>query len=489
MNLRFQFPPGVAMPALLDRLQQAMPAWFGDDEGVGQGIGDGFAFYAQPPADTALWFARDASPAALAAAHRLGVFGSAPDGSLFAVWHSPRGDFPVVCLGSEGTTQVLAADFAGFLQLLAIGYGSLENGGVYDTPPEDLPPEDERAESPLRDWLAGQGLSVPATGAQIVGDAAEAHPDFHGWCEDLGQNVEETAAPASAVRAADEAPAELWEHLVSAIGQPVRSPLVRSLLQRLGARPFAGMDPMSPDSWVAVPELGIEMRASCSIRHRRYWPPRRENRIYAAYVQRIRIDGSALPRPLPESQPWDRTTESSRSWTSPGRELAIEQDFEDGRLECTYLALPEERAYITVSPAYQAEKPLVYIEDAFFATWCGLNGLLAPAKFDQAALAPWQGRTQTPLAFLHGPCGGVLWSGDIAAEFASFISAYYLGFCESERQAWRSDIKYCFGTSNHFRKASEAMTPDSWKAYDRVAMRIALRLREWRAGKLRRAEW
>lgn len=486
MSMTFHFPPGMALPALMIELQYELPWLFDDDASVG----DGFAFYAQAPIDTALWFARKTSPSILAAANKLGVFGSAPEGSLFALWQSPRGDYPVICLGSEGGTQVLAASFADFLRLLAIGYGALETAGVYDEPPE------EDAGSPLlRDWLVARGLNVPRTGEQIVSDAVQAHPDFHGWCEDAIHGVLEGAVSIRAVDIAPESMAEmpgsLWDHLVSVIGKPSNSPQVVSLLKRLQARALSSTHPDNPDTHIAVQDMGIEIEASCALHHRQYWPPRREGRVYVSYVHRIRLSHDAYGGPLPmlENWPWDVVTESSRTWQSPDRSLRIKQDFEEGTLACTYLALPEERAYITASPAYEIEKPLVYVEDAFFATWCALNGLLDAEKFNEKVVQPWRQRTQTPLTFLHVPCDNVLWSGDIPETFASFISAYYLGFCESEEQTWRSDIKQVFGSSNHFRKGTDVMTPDSWDAYDRISKRIVLRFTQWKLGKLRRREW
>ena len=484
MSMAFRFPEGMTLPPLLAELQQEVPALFGSEDAVSEG----FAFYAQPPVDTAHWFASKAASSALAAANQLGVFGCAPDGSLFALWRAPGGGLPVVYLGSEGATQVLSADFAHFLRLLVIGYEALEVG-VYDTPPESA----VEVTSLLRDWLDSRGLNVPPTGEYIVSEAEQAYPDFHGWCEDASMGVlQNPASPPSTCAAPMPVVAtheSLWDHLVSVIGKPVNAAEVVSLLQRLGARPLAFTQPRSPDTYVSVPGKGIEIRASCTIRHRGFWPPHREGRAYATYVHRVRLDGQTYGGPLPHGISWDLTPEQSMDMAPPSTNLVIRPVFDEGRLEFIDLVLPEERAYITVSPDYEAEKPLVYVEDAFFATWCALNGLLAPMKFTESILEPWRLRQRTPLAFLHGPCGGLLWSGDVQETFFTFLRAYYLGFCGTDQQTWRSDIKRSFGSANHFRDLAVAMTPDSWDAYDRVAKRIELRFREWKAEKLKVAEW
>jgi hypothetical protein len=159
--------------------------------------------------------------------------------------------------------------------------------------------------------------------------------------------------------------------------------------------------------------------------------------------------------------------------------------FENGKLESMRIALWQELEFISASADYEKTKPLVYVEDAFFAAWCALNGLLSGKKFTAKVTEGIRERTQSPLSFLHGPCGRLLWSNDLTEEGLAFVRVYYSGFGVPDEQRWVRDISNVFGSSNHFRDDGEKQTPDDWKSFDKMAPRIEKRFKEWKSGKLK----
>lgn len=152
------------------------------------------------------------------------------------------------------------------------------------------------------------------------------------------------------------------------------------------------------------------------------------------------------------------------------------------------IRLVEENDFISADAEHEASKPLVYVEDAFFTVWCALNDVLDEAKFNADIVQPLRDRSITPLAFLHGSCGRLLWSDDIRTPLLEFVQAYYLGLRLPDAQRWVTDIKAVFGSSNHFKDEPAQMTQDSWDNYDLIAPRIAERFEQWRSGELRSKE-
>jgi hypothetical protein len=487
-TVEFVFPEGLRLPELLEQMVAELPSLFEP----GAEVSGYFSFRPELPGNVAHWFARPVTASALRAARHLGVFGCGPDGSLLAVWKAPGGGLPVVCLGSEGDTQVLASCFSEFLRLLGIGYAELGAGSYEDPPNEDG--ESPEASLPLRTWLAHRGLSVPSTGEDIVSAATQAHPDFYGWCEDANHDKldgnEDTAVASHApppAPADTEPMGDLWTRVIDVIGKPVTSPEVRSLLQTLGARPLNSTHPKSSRASVTTKLHGIEISANCRLKYRPCWPPRREGRVYLTYVHRIYLAAGKYLGPLPAGLHWDRSSEQGNDWPSPREDVDVKFSFQSRQpgLEAIVISLREERDYITASESSEESRPLVHVEGAFFATWCALQGLLMEDRFSGEVLAAWRDRTRTPLALLHGPCGRLLWSDDIQPEFQPFVSTYYRGHGVRDGLSWNSDLKQVFGASNHFRGEDETMTPDSWEAFDRIATRIDERFRQWRAGTLK----
>lgn len=478
-NHPFTFPPGLPVPEPLQALLHQCPDLFD-----GQ-VSGSFSFRSEPPGEAARYFGDAASPAAVLAARQLGVFGGEPDGSVLAVWRAPQGGFPVVYLSSEGGGRVLAADMALFLRLLAVGY---EEFSLWDT--FNSPPEEDGAVSPLLlDWLQARGLVVPGTGEAIVDEAETRWPDFNGWVEDavegrlLAPPAPPAAAPTSPAAALPDL--DLWTQMQACLGERIDAPIVVDLLQKLGLKPLKAGTPHNDSTYVSGG--GIEVSAEIGPRYRPLFPPRKEGRIWLTYVTRIILEPKSVKKvALPEPLSWrrfpgdDDTVGYLTQSASERCEIRFSRDDDGAGIERIFIELPQETAYITANADYEREKPLVHVEDAFFATWCALQGLLDPARYDAETLRPWEQRERSPLQLLHGPCRRLLWRSDLRPEYIEFMKRYYKGFDVPDSERWVSDIKTAFGSSNHFREADEAMTPDDWASFDRIAALIAQRFTAWR---------
>jgi hypothetical protein len=123
-------------------------------------------------------FADDPERSALAwfdgrreAAARFRVFGQEGSGGLYAFWlregRQPP-DAPIVLLGSEGETRVIASNEDEFLALLACDIADL---GMYDDEPSGSP-DHERYLA----WLDEQGLSPASDPEETMVSAELAHP-------------------------------------------------------------------------------------------------------------------------------------------------------------------------------------------------------------------------------------------------------------------------------------------------------------------------
>jgi hypothetical protein len=134
----------VAFPAALTELAQVQFD-FGDDYDVDFDPGDQF----EDPAETAAWF-REWTGNDAADARPLLVFGRDFSGGLVGFWQEHVGgditEQPVVFLGSEGQTGVVALNLSGFLWLVADGWGPAE--AVFYR--ENDPPEEDEAGASMR---------------------------------------------------------------------------------------------------------------------------------------------------------------------------------------------------------------------------------------------------------------------------------------------------------------------------------------------------
>jgi hypothetical protein len=104
------------------------------------------------------------------------VFGQDGSGGYAAFWlvrpHRPLVDQPVVFLGSEGETAVVARDLGSFLWLLAAGYGPGEAATSYD--PDWTPQHNQELAAVAERFAADH--KQPA--AAVIEQAAQEFPDF-----------------------------------------------------------------------------------------------------------------------------------------------------------------------------------------------------------------------------------------------------------------------------------------------------------------------
>lgn len=300
----------------------------------------------------------------------------------------------------------------------------------------------------------------------------------------------------------------LWNLLLAAIGQRIDSPQGLALVEAIGAKPLRAVTPQNFSDYTVAKPLGITVSATPVPKCRAYWPERREQRAYVNYINRVELTPPYSGR-LPEGMRWDMTKPELDAiakfelrgarevpyWSfeapAPGVRLtactSINRLFPTGQpaADRLLITLAEEIDFISAYAEFEFDKPLVYVEDAFFTAWCAMNGVLDETKFNTDVVQPLFDRSMTPLAFLHGPCGRLLWSDDIRAPLMEFVQVYYRGLRLPDVQRWVADIGATFGASNHFKDDPAQMTQDSWDHYDLIAPRIAERFTQWRSGELR----
>jgi hypothetical protein len=455
-------------------------------------------------ADVAAYFGKHESAAY--AAQYLGVFAGGPDGSSYAVWRAPQGGFPVVLLGSEGDTQVLASNFDQFLCWLSLR-DTAESEEDEDSADDG---EDRKVRKAFRAWVKAEGLKPPKS-AQAIEEACVPFSNFEDWCDEAvaGTLSAQTnvapidVKPSAAANFAGSATLVDKENafaaLVGCMGEPIDSPQSAALLAYLG-KPMKPATPRNSRTSVDAEAFGIELAATCEPKVRSLWPARKVGKNHVTYMSAVEIK-QRFTSPLPRGLTWGQAQADVEKLCRPrkltykiktqlldlpvGRdEIEVMPRFEDGKLEGFRVALSQELDFVTASADYEKTKPLVYVEDAFFTAWCALNGLLDDKKFGTEITADIRNRAESPLAFLHGACGRLLWSNDLTEQGLAFVRVYYSGFGLPDAQRWVRDVSHVFGSSNHFRDDDEKPTPDDWKSFDKIAPRIAQRFDEWKAGKL-----
>lgn len=172
--------------ARLDGLRIASAGW--------DAFAGNFEFAADPESSVLAWFDGRREAAA-----RFRVFGQGGSGGLYAYWlreGSQPPDAPIVLLGSDGETRVIASNEDEFLALLACDIADL---GMYDDEPVDSP-DHERYLA----WLDEQGLSPASDPEDTIVSAEIAYPGLEAFVEQAmaGESLDEVvAAPTDSRRA------------------------------------------------------------------------------------------------------------------------------------------------------------------------------------------------------------------------------------------------------------------------------------------------
>lgn len=156
-----------SLPELLNQANQ-LPYKYADGDGIDFEPYDAFL----SADETAHWFtAWTGNPNADASKFR--VFGQDGTGGYVAFWTVRNVpdllDQPIVFLGSEGETAVLARTFYDYLWLLAAGLGPCEATSVPDAP---------RVAQPELESFALRNAAPSRTAAQVLEDAKSEFPCF-----------------------------------------------------------------------------------------------------------------------------------------------------------------------------------------------------------------------------------------------------------------------------------------------------------------------
>jgi len=165
------FPPTIPFP---DELRQ-LCEWAGES---GDPISGYFELEAHDDETLRCWFGTENAIGDLA------QFGAGADGSLYCVWRSPDGSFPVVHLGSEGDAiYVLAPTVLDFLRLLAIGYDEIGFADLASPPTAE--DQEENVNPKFQKWVEETfQVSIPHVGDEIVQLNAEKHVQLKSWIDE-----------------------------------------------------------------------------------------------------------------------------------------------------------------------------------------------------------------------------------------------------------------------------------------------------------------
>ncbi len=160
-RLKQGIPSTITLPLALKKLC----AWVDKN---GQPISGYFNLSADDGDTMKYWLDTDAL------SDRFGIFGTAPDGSLYAFWLDDNQRQRIVHLGSEGDDlYILADNFVDFIRLLAIGYDEIGSAdldlSVKEWNLEIGEPEDEGVNPKFRAWVIKEfGVTIPERGNEIV---------------------------------------------------------------------------------------------------------------------------------------------------------------------------------------------------------------------------------------------------------------------------------------------------------------------------------
>lgn len=285
--------------------------------------------------------------------------------------------------------------------------------------------------------------------------------------------------------------------VLDALGKRIDDPAAQRLAEALGKKPFKSVTPTN-DASVEQRKLGLEIGLRASFTNRAFFPPQKEGRTWVTRVSHAFVYPKC-PGRLPAGFDWqmDQAALDARfvrriegamkavRYTLPAPREGLRAKAmlgDDGKPDQLLLAVDEERAYATVHPG---DKPALSVEEAFFASWCALNGVLREDRLAAARIEALRQRSLTPQAFFLGELGGLLWEGDVRPEHAAFYHAYMNRLMVPGEASAQSDIEAVFGDSNAWRKPDEAPTEDSWANFDRIAPRYAERLAQWQRGEIR----
>ena len=164
-EIRRHFPEQIKFPYELEQLCD----WLSEN---GYPISGDFELLADDGEFFFHWFGSHAAD------DKLALFGSGPDGSLYAIWLQEDGRQPIVHLGSEGDNlKVLAFSMLEFIQLLSIGYSEIGHDDL-SKPPKTTDGINPKFQKWVKDIIQ---IEIPKIGNQIVQSAIDKHDNFNAW--------------------------------------------------------------------------------------------------------------------------------------------------------------------------------------------------------------------------------------------------------------------------------------------------------------------
>jgi hypothetical protein len=115
------------------------------------------------------------------AAQKIAVIGETSEQNLFCVWKADKKNMPIVFIGEGAEYRVLAANIDDFIQLLAVGYHTVE-WADFDKPPV-FDAQNERWKNPKFQAFYTKKFkkNIPATGREIVDRKGSSDEDFSKW--------------------------------------------------------------------------------------------------------------------------------------------------------------------------------------------------------------------------------------------------------------------------------------------------------------------
>ncbi len=340
--------------------------------------------------------------------------------------------------------------------------------------------------------------SKPAPKSKPKAAAAKAKPAPKAAASKAATPSKTAGAPKPAKRVKAPPPPPIVTLARAALGQRVDAPQVRSLLGAVRLGPLPGSTPNSAVAHVQDETLGLELAATFFLRTRTHFPPKREGPRWANWLSQVTFTEGwkgALPEALSFALKEKALAAQGFVQVPRGRGLVWAKKLDGGLMlhadwrdeKRVSLRVDEEVDFITRFPldtGLRDGRHLVGVEDAFLAAWAGLSGVLRADRLSNDALTALRDRRVSPLGFLEGPLGGVLWSGDLEPAKVDFFQKYYRGVGAADDFRFGKDAAAVFGKLNQHRAQTEALTADSWAAYDALAPKLTQRLTEWNRARL-----
>lgn len=188
--------------------------------------------------------------------------------------------------------------------------------------------------------------------------------------------------------------------MTEALGKRIDDPAALRLASAIGNKPFQNATPSKRSDIGDRKRLGIEAVADMVVDNRNHWPPRKEGRKWLTWVTNVFLYPNYAGT-LPDGFGWQMNDAALSArlaqrgvtpldlirFTLPSPwpgVTAMTTLGDDGRPREVYLAVAEEWQYATRFPDSLPEN---CVEDAFFATWFSLSGVLRESRVAPTTLA------------------------------------------------------------------------------------------------------